>query len=87
MSKIQLPEILIQELGVVGTDSVAHWRDFRPVVNLEKCRKCWLCVVYCPEGVILQSPVGPKIDYEFCKGCGVCANECPVKAIEMVREE
>jgi len=87
VGKTQLPEIPVRQLGVVATNPVEHWREFRPVINLERCRKCWICFTYCPEGTIYKSPEGPKIDYAFCKGCGICANECPVKAIEMVREE
>ena len=60
------------------------WRTFRPVIDPEKCSKCGLCSLYCPEGVISEDL---KIDYDFCKGCGICANECPKKAIRMEREE
>ena len=60
------------------------WRTFRPVIDPEKCSKCGLCSLYCPEGVISEDL---KIDYDFCKGCGICANECPMKAIRMEREE
>jgi len=62
------------------------WRVFKPVINYDMCKKCWTCVDYCPEGVIMKTDDGPKIDYQLCKGCGVCSNECPFKAIEMVRE-
>jgi pyruvate ferredoxin oxidoreductase delta subunit len=60
------------------------WRTFRPVIDPEKCSKCGLCSLYCPEGVISEDF---KIDYDFCKGCGICENECPKKAIRMEREE
>ena len=59
---------------------------FKPVVDEEACRRCWLCVDYCPEGVISKGEKSAKIDYLVCKGCGVCAEECPVKAIKMERE-
>jgi len=71
----------------VGGRYVADWRTFRPVVDADKCRKCWLCVMYCPEGAIGRREEGAVIDLRFCKGCGICANECPAGAIEMVREE
>ncbi len=69
----------------------AGWRTFRPVIDHEKCRKCLLCWIYCPEGVIKIVEKDGKIerleiDYDHCKGCGICAEECPVKAIKMVEE-
>ncbi|MHB8117168.1 MAG: 4Fe-4S binding protein [Methanothrix sp.] len=30
------------------------WRTFVPVVDHEKCIKCSLCEIYCPEGCIHQ---------------------------------
>lgn len=66
--------------------SVADWRVFRPVVNLDKCVGCRLCWIYCPETAISLVDEKPVIDYDKCKGCGICVHECPVKAIEFVRE-
>ncbi len=64
------------------------WRVERPVVDEDKCIKCWLCWLYCPEDVISEGENGfPQIDLTFCKGCGVCADVCPVDAIRMVKEE
>lgn len=64
-----------------------RWRIFKPVINLEKCNKCWICFVYCPEGVIsLDESEYPHIDYDHCKGCLICYEECPVKAITVERE-
>jgi 2-oxoacid:acceptor oxidoreductase delta subunit (pyruvate/2-ketoisovalerate family) len=64
------------------------WRTFKPVINLEKCNKCLMCHIYCPDGaVILKTGTEEvEIDYNYCKGCGICANECRQKAIEMVLE-
>jgi pyruvate ferredoxin oxidoreductase delta subunit len=59
------------------------WRTFRPVIEPDKCSKCSLCSLYCPEGAISDDL---EIDYDFCKGCGICAEECPGKAIRMERE-
>ena len=60
------------------------WRTFRPVIEPDKCSKCGLCSLYCPEGAISEDL---EIDYDFCKGCGICAEECPKKAIRMERED
>lgn len=62
------------------------WRVQRPVVN-DKCTKCGLCVMYCPDASIEKTDNGIKFNLDFCKGCGICENECPLRAITMVREE
>ena len=70
-------------LGKTGT-----WRTFRPIIDEEKCVKCHMCWLYCPDAAIELDEDGfPHVNYDYCKGCGICANECPRKAIEMVREE
>lgn len=64
------------------------WRTFRPVVDNEKCIKCYFCYMYCPEGTIsVNEETGfVKIDYDYCKGCGVCAKNCPKECIAMEKE-
>jgi pyruvate ferredoxin oxidoreductase delta subunit len=77
----------IGEAGKTG-----DWRDLKPVIDQTKCipcvkkkSACFLCWLYCPEGIISTS-IPVQIDYVYCKGCGVCAEECPAKAITMVHE-
>lgn len=78
---ISLP--LEASIGITG-----DWRTYKPVINQEKCNKCGICWMYCPEGVIKKNKDGCfEIDYVYCKGCGICAKECPTNNIEMVREE
>jgi pyruvate ferredoxin oxidoreductase delta subunit len=60
------------------------WRVFCPVIDKEKCTRCGLCALYCPDAAIGRLIT---IDLAFCKGCGICANECTKRAIAMVREE
>ncbi len=61
------------------------WKTYKPVRDPEKCTRCLLCVLFCPEGTIHWRPEKKDIEFDlnFCKGCGICANECPVDAIEM----
>jgi pyruvate ferredoxin oxidoreductase delta subunit len=64
------------------------WRSTRPVVDTEKCIKCGLCWLYCPEGCIEKDKYGYfHADLDFCKGCGICAKECWTQCIKMVEEE
>ena len=63
------------------------WRTMRPVVILEKCKKCGKCEIYCPDAAIHVREEGAVVNYDFCKGCGICAQECPFDAIEMESEE
>lgn len=65
------------------------WRTQRPVIDKEKCIRCYFCWKFCPDMAIEVKEEGdyPEVNLFYCKGCGVCANECPKDAIEMVREE
>lgn len=66
----------------------ASWRIFRPVLDVQKCTKCYLCWKFCPDmAVDIDEEGWPRMNYELCKGCGICVNECRPGALEMVREE
>ncbi|MCS7111867.1 MAG: 4Fe-4S binding protein [Ignisphaera sp.] len=74
------------------------WRVYKPIINQEKCVRCLLCWVYCPDMsiYIIDKPYrtsmgrewkfSVEVDYNFCKGCGICVEECPVKAIDFIEE-
>ena len=62
------------------------WRTFRPVLDQEKCKKCGICWLYCPDSAISREE-GFTIDYTFCKGCGICSVECKFGSITMVPED
>ena len=64
------------------------WRTQRPVIDKEKCIRCYICWKFCPDIAIEVDEEGfPNVNLFYCKGCGICANECPKDAIEMIREE
>lgn len=78
--------------AVAEAGRTGDWRDLRPVIDQSRCvpsvknkPSCFLCWLYCPEGVVTTS-IPVTIDLEYCKGCGICAEECPAKAIQMVQE-
>jgi len=64
------------------------WRTFRPVIDRDKCIKCYICWKFCPDVSVkvADDDAYPEIDYEFCKGCGICVRECPKDAITMEKE-
>ena len=65
-----------------------EWRTLTPVIDLEKCKQCMLCVPFCPD-ICIPVTDGKRGDTDlfYCKGCGVCAKVCPFGAITMKLEE
>ena len=64
------------------------WRIMRPVIDYERCNKCWwVCSAFCPDSAINVVEGRPEIDYDHCKGCMICVAQCPPHAIEAVPEE
>lgn len=64
-----------------------NWRMERPEITVEKCKRCFLCYLYCPDAAInLDSDNFPHIDYDHCKGCMICYEECPTDAITRTPE-
>lgn len=80
--KVEVP-ISKPSAGVMG--KTMFWRDFRPVIDAEKCNLCLNCWLHCPEGVVRVDDA-VSIDYEYCKGCLVCSTVCPKGAIRKERE-
>ena len=79
---------IVTEPGNASQYKSGDWRSERPIFDLDKCTKCGLCYIYCPEGCIEQDGDGYfKANLYYCKGCGICAVECPWKVITMVEEE
>jgi pyruvate ferredoxin oxidoreductase delta subunit len=76
---------------VAGGTSLAYktgnWRDQRPVVDRDACKKCGLCREVCPDDAVRIEADEYRVDYDYCKGCGICAHECTADAITMVPEE
>jgi pyruvate ferredoxin oxidoreductase gamma subunit len=63
------------------------WRQFRPVLHPERCTRCWVCFVRCPEAAItLDCDNYPVVDYNVCKGCLLCVHECPTHAFSAEKE-
>ncbi len=78
-------------IGPVGEGLYAvrtgDWRTRRPLMDQKTCRRCGICLMYCPVNAISRgADEAYSIGLEYCKGCGVCAAECPAKAIAMEKE-
>jgi pyruvate ferredoxin oxidoreductase gamma subunit len=89
------PALVAPELGTAtvyapGNSGARHtgsWRIFRPVIQLDDCTRCLICLVRCPDAAISLDRNGyPVIDYENCKGCMICYEECPPKCIHEEKE-
>ncbi len=79
--------VTIEDAGDAVEYETGDWKSRRPVTEQEKCNKCGLCFIYCPEGCIQPDTEGYfPANLRYCKGCGVCAAECPRKAITMIVE-
>ena len=78
---------IITEPGNARQYQTGDWRSERPIFDREKCIKCGVCTIYCPEGCIEPDEEGFfQANLFYCKGCGICAGECPTEAISMVEE-
>ncbi|MFO8101306.1 MAG: 4Fe-4S binding protein [Dehalococcoidia bacterium] len=79
---------IISSPGNASAYRTGDWRSDRPTKDYDKCIKCGMCWLYCPEGAIKLRDDGMyDFDLFYCKGCGICAAECPKKCITMVEEE
>ena len=83
------------EIGAIVTEPgnaleylTGDWKSQKPILDKNKCIKCGLCFLYCPEGCIKEMEDGYFVaDLDYCKGCGICAVECPKDAITIEEEE
>lgn len=79
---------IVTEPGSARGYRTGDWRSQRPEYNLEKCIKCGLCWIYCPQSCIYRNDEGYFLaDLYHCYGCGICAKECPTGVIAMIEED
>ena len=79
---------IVTEPGSASQYQTGTWRSERPIIDLDKCNKCGLCYIFCPDAAIEMNDEGyPEVNLFYCKGCGICSVECPTKAITQVEEE
>ncbi|MGB9499959.1 MAG: pyruvate synthase subunit PorD [Dissulfuribacterales bacterium] len=74
--------------GNAAEYKTGDWRSNRPVWDKNRCVKCGICYIFCPDAAIYETEEGYfEADLYYCKGCGICMHECPTRAIKMVEEE
>ena len=60
------------------------WRFERPVWDTQKCVRCGICYLSCPDGAIFQNEDGfYEVDLTYCKGCGLCVKQCAAGCISL----
>lgn len=88
LGKSQFIGPTIRHRGSAALRETGNWRIERPVIDLGKCKRCFLCYLYCPEAAMrLDADNFPHVDYDHCKGCMICYEECPTDAIARRIEE
>ena len=82
------PGLIITRPGTSKAYHTGDWRALLPVLQRERCIRCGLCWIFCPDMALKADAEGYYIvDLNYCKGCGICARECPVGAISMEKEK
>ncbi len=87
MTKIITIGGIVKAPGSSKANETGAWRSMKPIVDISKCKACWICNRLCPDTSISKGDKTIVIDYSHCKGCGICAQECPFQAITMEQEE
>jgi len=82
------PGLVITDPGNSKTYLTGSWRSFYPLLTKDRCIKCGVCWILCPDAAYSQDEEGFYLaDMDYCKGCGICAHECPTGAITMLQEK
>lgn len=79
---------VITNPGNAAEYRTGDWRSQRPVWDNDRCIKCGICYIFCPDMAVRQREDGYfEADLNYCKGCGICVRECWTGAIHMEEEE
>jgi len=66
-----------------------------PLINIDSCKGCGLCISFCPRKVLdFSNQINARgvryaesVNPGNCTGCGICYNMCPDAVIEVVEKE
>jgi heterodisulfide reductase subunit A len=69
--------------GILMAQGKVTVEAITPILNVEKCKACGLCVEVCPYNAITLNKELERIEIieAACGGCGTCAAECPFGAL------
>lgn len=80
--------LAISQPGSARKYRTGDWRSSRPVVDKNRCIKCGVCYIFCPDMAVRKTEGSFfEADLFYCKGCGICAEECFTSCITMIIEE
>jgi len=65
--------------STAGRDNRIAGRGFVPVLDVEACIGCAICLTVCsdPGGLVWENDRVTEVDLAFCKGCMRCVQVCP----------
>jgi uncharacterized Fe-S center protein len=55
----------------------------KPFIKEKACRKCGICIKWCPSDAIAVKRESMFVDETVCTGCGQCVMVCPYKAAKI----
>jgi len=74
---------VVLEPGSSIKNKTGDWRSYRPKIIEEKCKRCGICWLNCPDmAIVVEKDGAYHVNYDYCKGCLICFRECPFKAID-----
>ena len=84
----KMVECSLIDKGTVKPFKTGSRKNGLPVWDKDRCIKCGVCYVYCPDGAVQRLDDGFfDVDDKKCKGCGICHRECWFGVICMVEED
>lgn len=79
------PGFVVDKPGGAKKYRTGDWRSQKPIYDQDRCVKCGVCYIFCPDAAIKIKADGyVEVDEFYCKGCGICARECFTGAFKMV---
>ena len=64
----------------------SNWRIVRPVIDHEKCTRCFTCYIACPDSCWSFNEKEEQMEWnwKFCKGCRICVEFCPTGVLAFI---
>lgn len=76
---------IVDTPGGAKSYRTGDWRSQKPLYDKERCIKCGVCYMFCPDAALKIDEEGYiAVDDFYCKGCGICSKECVTGAFKMV---